>query len=275
MTERKPCPGEKWEQMPTEELDRVLQAELRKEHPDENVVLPILRTLELRETGKPEESSPDLHATTEQFSKHDTYTGRNDHRRAWITGIAALAAVVCIVAMALPKTVGADSILDVLYRWTSGIFEFFTPEQDATDPPVEYVFETDNPGLQQLYDKMTELGVSKEVVPTWLPEGFVLIELNELLLPSGNRVHGDFQDGSAVILLTYRITTDISPQVEKEDLCIEVFDIGGVAHFIVENESNFSVTWMVDGVECLLNANVAREELYTIIKSIYRSELPQ
>lgn len=275
MTERKPCPGEKWEQMPTEELDRVLQAELRKEHPDENVVLPILRTLELRETGKPEESSPDLHATTEQFSKHDTYTGRNDHRRAWITGIAALAAVACIVVMALPKTVGADSILDVLYRWTSGIFEFIDPDNEESKPKIDGEFSANNPGLYQLHDKLAELGVTKTVVPTWLPEGFVLTELNELLLSGGTRVHGQFQDGSAVILLTYRITADLSPQVEKDDLGIEVFDVGGVAYFIVENESNFSVTWTVEGVECLLNANVAKEELHAIIKSIYRSELPQ
>ena len=275
MTERKACPGEKWEQLSTEELDRVLQAELRKEYPDENVVLPILRTLQLRETGEPVESSPDLQATTEQFSKHDTQTERNNHRSAWITGIAAIAAVACIVVMALPKKAGAESFLEVLYRWTSGIFEFFTPEQDATNPTVEYVFETDNPGLQQLYDKMTDLGVSKAVVPTWLPDGFVLTKLSEQLLSGGTNVHGKFENGSIAVLLTYRIATDISPQVEKEDLGMEAFDVGGVAHFIVENDGNYSVTWTVEGVKCLLNANVTRDELYAIIKSVYRSELPR
>ena len=60
-----------------------------------------------------------------------------------------------------------------------------------------------------------------------------------------------------------------------EDVVIEVFDVGGVAHFIVENEGHYSVTWTAEGVECLLNADVAKDELYAIIKSIYRSELPQ
>jgi len=273
--EIKACPSEKWEQMPTEELDRVLQAELRKEYPDENVVLPILREIENRENYKPVENTPELQAIREKLSKHDTYTDPNKRTRAWITSFAAIAAVLCLVVMALPKTVGAESIIEVLYRWTNDIFEFFTPEQDATNPPVDTVFDTDNPGLQELYDKMTELGVSKAVVPTWLPEGFSLSELKELPMPSGTKMHTGFKNGSTEILITYRVSTDMLSKLEKEAASVEVFEVGGVAHLIAENEGNYSVTWTVDGVACLLNANVAKEELYAIIKSIYRSELPQ
>ena len=275
MREIKACPSGKWEQMPTEELDRVLQAELRKEYPDENVVLPILREIENRESCKPVENTPELQAIREQLSKHDTYTDHNKRRRAWITSVAAIAAVLCIVVMALPKTVGAESIMEVLYRWTSNVFEFIDPDNEESKPKIDDAFSANNTGLQQLYDKLTELGVSKAVVPTWLPEGFLLSELKERSMPDGTWVHAGFKNGSAEIIITYRIATDVSPRVEKEDLGVEVFDIGGVAHFIVENEGNYSVTWTVDGVVCLLNANVAKEELYAIIKSIYRSELPQ
>lgn len=275
MREIKACPSGKWEHMPTEELDRVLQAELRKEYPDENVVLPILREIENRESCKPVENTPELQAIREQLSKHDTYTDPNKRTRAWITSVAAIAAVLCIVVMALPKTVGAESIMEVLYRWTSSVFEFIDPDDEESKPKIDDGFSANNTGLQQLYDKLTELGVSKDVVPTWLPEGFVLTELKEPMFPDGTGAHGKFVNGNVAVLITYRIATDISPQVEKEDLGIEMVDIGGIAHFIVENEGNFSVTWTVEGVACLLNANVAKEELYAILKSIYRSELPQ
>lgn len=275
MRENKPCPYQGWNQMPTEELDQILQAELEKEHPNEEVVLPILHELEDRNKDIPVETTPEVLEILEKLSKHNTSSKQPIHKWRWLTRIAAAAAVVCIVVMAMAPTAQAESLFDILVRWTSSVFEFFTPEQDASNPPVEIVFETDNPGLQQLYEKVTALGVTEFVVPMWVPEDFTLSELKEMPMAGGIRVHGEFKNGSNSVLITYRISTDISPKVEKEATGVEVFEAGETSHFIMDNDEFFSVTWGVDGVECLLNTNLAREDLYTIIKSIYRSELSQ
>lgn len=177
MRENKTCPNTGWQQMPTEELDKILQAELEKEHPNEEVVLPILHELKEREKDIPVKKTPEVLEILEKLSKHNTSSKQSIHKRRWLTGIAAAAAVVCIVVMTMSPTAQAESLFDILVRWTSSVFEFFTPEQDASNPPVEIVFETDNPGLQQLYDKVTELGVTELVVPMWLSEGFVLSEI--------------------------------------------------------------------------------------------------
>ena len=275
MRENKTCPNQGWKQLPAEELDQILQAELEKEHPNEEVALPILQILEEREKDYPVEKTPEVLALLEKIRKHETSSKQSKSKRGLIAGIAALAAVVCIVVMAIPRTVGADSVMDVLFRWTGSIFEFFTPEQDATNPPVDYLFETENPGLQQLYDKVTELGVTESVVPMWLPEGFVLSELKELPMPGGNNVHGKFENGSQIITITYRISTEITATFEKEETGVELFEASDISHFIVDNDNNLSATWTIDGVKCLLSADVLREDLYAIIKSIYRSELSQ
>lgn len=273
MRENKTCPNTGWQQMPTEELDQILQAELEKEHPNEEVVLPILHELEEREQDIPVEKTPEVLEILEKLSKHNTSSEQSIHKRKWLAGIAAAAAVVCIAIMSMSPMVRAESLFDILFRWTSSVFEFFTPEQDASNPPVEIVFETDNPSLQQLYDKVTELGVTEPVVPMWLPEEFELLELQMSPAPGGTRVHGEFKNVSNSVLITYRISTDISPKVEKEETGVEVFEAGEISHFILDNDEYFSVTWSVDGVECLLNTNLAKVDLYTIIKSIYRSEL--
>ena len=275
MRENKTCPYQGWQQMPTEELDQILQAELEKELPNEEVVLPILHELEEREKDIPVEKTPEVLAILEKLSKHNTSSKQSIHKRKWLAGIAAAAAAVCIVIMSISPTAQAESLFDVLFRWTSSVFEFFTPEQDASNPPVEIVFETDNPGLQQLYDKVTELGATELVVPMWLPEGFVLSKLKEMPMAGGTRVLGKFENGSNAVLITYRVSTDIAGKIEKEETGIEVFETGEVSHFIVENNDNISVTWTVDGVECVINADISKEDIYTIIKSIYRSELTQ
>lgn len=273
MRENKTCPYQGWQQMPTEELDQILQAELEKEHPNEEVVLSILHELEEREKDISVEKTPEVLAILNKLSKHEISSKQSIHKRRWIAGVAAAAAVVCLVVMAMSPVVRAASFFDVLFRWTSSVFEFFTPEQDASNPPVEIVFETDNPGLQQLYDKVTELGVAESVVPMWLPEGFVLSELQVSPAPGGTRVHGKLENGSDAVLITYRISTDITTKFEKEDSAVEVYDYADVSHFVLENDDNLSATWTVDGVECSILTDISKDDLYNIIKSIYRGSL--
>ena len=179
----------------------------------------------------------------------------------------------CIIVMAFPRTVGAESFWDVLFRWTSSIFEFVDPDQDTTYPNNQSTFTTDHPGLQQLYDKVSELGVTEPVVPTWLPEGFVLSELRDFAMPDGNKLYGKFIYGGNDISITYRISSVITTKFEKEGTLVEAFETGDVRHFIMENGENLSVTWTVDGVECLLSTNISKSDTYAIIKSIYRRSL--
>ena len=273
MRESKTCPNTGWQRMPTAELDQLLQAELEKEHPDEEVVLPILRELEEREKDIPVENTPEVLEILKKLSKHNTSSKQSIHKRRWLAGIAAAAAVVCIVIMSISPTAQAESLFDRLVRWTSSVFEFTDP--DISYPDASNDFTTDNPGLQQLYDKVTELGVTELVVPMWLPEGFVLSELQELPIAGGTKVHGNFKYGDNDISITYRISTDIYPKVEKEETGFEMFEAGEVSHFIVDNKESLSVTWTVNGVDCVINANVSQEDIYSIIISIYRSELAE
>ena len=271
MRESKTCPNKGWQQMPTQELDQILQAELQKAHPDEEVVLPILHELEEREKDIPVKKTPEVLAIQSKLSKHNTSSKQSIHKRRWLAGIAAAAAVICIVIMVSTPTAQAESILDILFRWTNSIFEFIDPNKSYPDADGDFV--TDNPGLQQLYDKVTELGVTKDVVPMWLPGDFTLSYLKDSPMPGGTKVFCNFENGTDDISITYRITEETSATVEKEETGIEMFEFKKIVHFIVDNEGALSVTWTVDGVECLLNANVSKEDLYSIIKSIYRSEL--
>jgi hypothetical protein len=274
MREMKTCPDQEWKQLPTEELDHILQAELEKECPDEEVVLPILRILEDREKDYSVEQTPEVLAMLGKLSEHKISSKQSKSKRRWITGFAAVAAAACVVIMALPQTVGAESIFDVLFRWTSSVFEFFTPEQDASNPPVDIVFETDHPSLQQLYDQVTQLGVTENVVPMWLPEGFKLIELKATpLSDDSGKINAVFSCDSNNIIIAYRVPKNVFAKYEKKDAALDVYDYAGVSHFILENMDKVSVTWTVNNVECSIVAEIPKDDVYQIIKSIYRRGL--
>ena len=271
MRESTICTDQKWKQLPTDELDRILQAELEKKHPNEEVVLPIVRILEERERDYPVEKTPEVLALLGKLNKQVPSSPKVQNKGRWVTTIAAVAAAACIIVMALPRTVGAESIFDVLFRWTSEVFEFFTPERDKKNPPVEYLFETDNSGLQQLYDEVTKLGVTEPVVPMWLPKEFELRDLKVTpLRDDGYKVRSAFRYEEKLILITYRVSRDIVTRFEKEEADIEVFEFGGERHFIMDNGENPSVTWTVNGAECSIVAELNKDNLCNMIKSIYR-----
>ena len=259
MTERKrTCLQGKLGHLSVEQMDEMLQAELEKEKPEEGVVLPILMELEKRENQQPVEPG--------------VIESRKKRRRsAFAAGIAA-AAVLCIVLF-LPQTVGAESFFDVIARWTKDAFCFADPDKEGNMPQT-VGFSTENPDLQRVYDQMTELGATAQVVPMWVPEGFDLVELKVTPMSSGEKLYAKFVKDGRIISLSYRVSADLlAPQYEKKDASVEKFETAGVKHYILINDEMFSVTWVADNTECSMVTDVEREDVYGMIRSIYRRNI--
>lgn len=267
----KACPGKELKQMTIEQLDTLLQSELEKEVPDEAIVLPILQEIQEREKEHPVEMPEEIAGSLAGYKAH-THTENPKRKRIRVIHIAAVAAVICVVLMAIPRTVGAESVFQVLYRWTESVFEFFS-SGDSGDTTVEYQFKTDNEGLQQLYDTMVAEGVTDPVVPMWLPEGYELADIVVARISDGNKVTAKFVNGDNGILITYKmLRNQRSTQYEKADPAVSQYEVNGTMHFVFTNKGRTSVAWMQDKVECALGAGLDEETVRQIIASIYGSE---
>lgn len=262
-----------WSEMSTPQLDEVLQQELRKENPSEEVVLGIMRILQEREADYPVEITEETHDAWKQYSERTAGPKKTNRKRMWFASVAA-AAVICIVILTIPQTVGAESILDVFFRWTESVFEFFTPGENVPKPSTEYVFQTDNAGLQQVYDKVTEQGVTEPIVPMWVPEGYELSELKCTQVRNGTKVYAILRLNDSNIILSYQLSVEIMSMLyEKEETAVEAYEASDVHHFIMDNDENILVTWTVDGAECSISTDLGKDEVYKMIDSIYRREL--
>lgn len=270
MRKSKSYPRNNWEQLPTGELDKILQAELRKEDPSREVVLPILEILEEREKDYPQIKEPEVLLEKETV-REKTSSRQFVRKYAWI---AAVAAILCTLFMTLPPAAGADSLMDMLFRWTESVLELINPNHIGEEPKITEEFTSEHPGLCQVYNTLSELGVTAEVVPTWLPDGFTLSEVVQVgTLVDGTRVNAALTYNDIIIILSYGLSVNGDAAVEKEDISGELYDYSNVEHYIMENEYNFSVIWVNEGVECSLNTNLPKEEIYKIIDSIYKREL--
>ena len=270
------CLPEELAAMETRKLRSLLQNELQKDQRaiDTELVNLLLQELERRDRGPEPADDAAMEEACERF-RRETTSGTK-RRPAWYKStfmkVASVVLVVGLLVALLPRQAQAETLADVLTRWTDSIFHFF----DAGEPAYsaeEYVFQTDNPDLQQIYDKVTELGITDPVVPTWLPDGFTLKEM-EVYEFAGDKIAAvQLTNSENFIYYTIILHGDeVSLQHEKDEQNVDTIDLAGIEHYMMSNLNERIVTWMINGVECSIATDCKEEELRELLKSIYTLE---
>lgn len=260
------------EQMSTEQLDEMLQHELEKESVDESAVHLIMEVLEKRDQDVPVEINPQIADAWENYQTRASVQSRAKFSfRSWPVRIAVAVAVVIALALTVPQSAEAESFWERLSRWTDSIFEFFAPGDEVT--AQEYVFKTDNPGLQQMYDTVTALGITDPVVPMWLPDGCELVECKVSEYPSKTAIFARFEDGNGFVSLDIAIRNMESPrQYSKDEENANKLEIEGIEYIVLHNEEWWTAAWTRDRLECAIYIDCQEETLYKVLKSIYTME---
>lgn len=260
------------ERLPTCTLDKLLQGELKKDIPNGDLVRDIFRVLEEREKNYPMDLTPPVQAALDRFASEDQRRTerRKPTARSWVMRAASMAAILCIMlSMVLPQPARAETWWEKLSRWTSEAFELFSSTEE-TEAHSDYVFKTDNPGLQEVYDAVVALGITEPVVPMWLPDGYELEEcvLTETAAKKGvsARFHSD---GDALIYKTNLYDNNIWHEYQKDDNTISVYETFGVKFTIIQNNGRWVVIWGMAELESSLSAVCDENTVFKIIDSIF------
>lgn len=258
------------EQMPTWQLDDLLMEKSMEEPVDEATLRLILQVLREREKHRPARADGSA-----QVRERGTSGAAPKARKkgGWIPKAAAAAAVLLLVALAaFPQEAEAKGVFERLVSWTDSIFELFAPGS-SRDNRDEYVFKTDNPGLQEVYDQLTELGVDVPVVPMWLPESNCRLECKVTKTPTKTGVvatlSGDATD------TTFKVdiyTSTISKIFYKDRSDVTIYEKNGITHNIMRNDNIWVVVWTRDNIECSIFIDCQEDSLYRVIRSIYEME---
>lgn len=262
------------EQMTTEQLRDMLDKELHTEPVNGDSIRLIRSILQDRNRNITVEMTPNLERAWEKYQR-DTdkiweASRRSKRIRSWAMRAAAAAAVLVLLLVPIvPQEVGAESLWEALVRWTTEIVEFFGPK-DNEHRLLEYDFQTDNPGLQQVYDAVVELGVTDPVVPMWLPDGYELTELEVVENPASTRVHSRFICDEDELIYSLDIYhADVSRVYQRDETTISKYESGGIKHVIMNNNNKTSVVWEQKEVECFMSADIQEDTLFEILNSIY------
>ena len=255
--------------LPREELRRMLTEELQKDTQqiDDAFVRLLLAELQARGADATFTDDEEVIAACEKF-RAATQISNKYRYRSWMLKIASVVLVLGVLFFALPAAAEAKNTSDVLTWWSDSLFQLFRP---GSRPNVEeYVFETDHPGLQQIYDAVTEAGIITPIVPSELGDNFILTELKTLSSPEDASIHSRLtSDYNEILFTVITHSQQAMLQHEKKSENIAVWNIAGIDHYVIANTDMFIITWAIDNIECTVTTDCPEDDIYKLIYSIY------
>ena len=121
---------------------------------------------------------------------------------------------------------------------------------------------------------LQEHGITENVVPTWMPDGFeqtndiFIEEYPEFGVTDFFATFSDGTDTCAVSIVKRSSYVD-GNIYEKVSDNPEIYIAGNQNHYIVQNEESIIAAWYIENLECTINTTMSESDLKRAIDSIY------
>lgn len=291
----------KFDNMSTAELNEYLRQDSYCEDSNLDDILYVMEVLERREKEDGNYSPPDVQKAWAEFQKYYN-TEDNDGKplhdfddefddmfgseptaeiisikkarkglNRTIKSIISVAAVLCVIlaGSVTAKALGYD-IWDAIIVWTKDTFGFETTVNEPK--PSEYVKQIPEE-LVELKNLMTEHGLSDELIPGYIPEGYKMSNLEYDNLGDADTIFCQLSNGANDIMLIYSIHSGNSNsfQLEKDALSPEKYESGGTTYYLMSNMDDYFVSWLTGNVECTILGIPSHDEALKMITSLNQS----
>lgn len=187
----------------------------------------------------------------------------------FVKGLVIAAAALCLLT--LTASAFGYNIWASVAKWTNDLFGLAGETEGGRLPSSnapQYA-----PELEELHAALEEYGILENILPAWLPEGYEPITFN-----CTERKNGEItfdltlqKDGVDRLLDLYYIvrTDDTFVQYQKDADDPEIYEAGGITHYIMSNTGDYFAVWTNGRVECSFSGVASKEELIRAIDSIY------
>ena len=262
------------EQLPTEQLDKMLHLELQKEPPDPDAVRLIMHILEDREKDLPVEVTPEQEAAWERYRQRIAESNLSPKKRLrprWRRWSAMAASVVLVLFLLIPLRADAEGFFGVLSQWKRDFLEFVIPGGMRKNMPSAYA--TDHPGLQQMYTMAVEFGIESPTLPEWFPVEYVMVGSDVVKTPTSDRITILFSDQSRYAVCELKkYNTEVFHHFSRDTENKRFFEKNGIIVEVTSNHENWVAVWTKDNTEYFLTMDCQEDAFQKILESIYVME---
>lgn len=262
------------ERMDTQQLDVMLLEELRKESPNGDLIRLIGRVLKERDRGVIYEIDANIQQAWEQYqAKAQPVHKKPKTMNSFLFKAASLVLILFALVAMLPQEAKAMNFFERFIAWTEDVFSLISPAE-AGEHGEAYVFRTDNPGLQEVYDRVVELGVTDPVVPMWLPDGYELVECEVDRTPSTSFFTATFFDGKTDMVYQLKMySNNVTHEFYKDNSEMQEVELNDVTFRIFQNKDFRVAVWAIEKLECSIGIDCQEEVFIKILNSIYTMEV--
>lgn len=266
----------KYDSMTTQELEEILRldAEAPEEREsDTELLLYVMGVLADRKknnvTGKTAQESWESFRKNyldEEYTEEMRVPKKHRATKPWRRLIAAAAVIVLVVCIPLSaKAFGWDELWNVFAIWTKDTFSFVSSEDTQTSEPAA----DDNLEYTSLRDLLERNNRPSEMVPAWIPEGFVLESVEKVASPCDEIYIAIYLNGENELLIRVRSYLQEAPEKAEinEDL-LEIYEVSGVQYYIFSNMGQMRVVWITGSYQCNISGDLSMEEIKQMIDSI-------
>lgn len=268
----------RYDSMPTEELQEILLKHLNGELETEPDTQDLFEIMEVLSKRRKTENPQAFRSNEEAFAEFVAYYMPKEKEvkaqpktikfpTRLLKTVAAVLAVVVIFVTGTTVTAKAFDfdIWEKFASWTKEIFHF-TDTSGANDPEPG---KTDSVEYQQLREALSKYGITAEVVPSWLPNGYKHKDIMVMNSPFERSIMAIYErDNVELIIRIRQVITGKADQVEKSDDLLETYIINGIKYYIFSNTETLQATWVNGEFECFIVGSISIEEMKTMIDSI-------
>ena len=204
-------------------------------------------------------------APSEPDPTQTEYRPQRRPKRHFFRRVVIVAAVV--VCIALPPALGFENVFQMISSWSDDIFLM---KDNANTFKNEYTL-PESCEYENLEEALKEYGITANIVPSWIPEGFILddIMVNKLQEPERIEIRAYYLNGERMISIFYNRYSDSFTSYEKNDYSVEEYFIGGIKHYIFDNLGKQVAVWSNSNIECAISGDVSKIEIEKMLDSIY------
>lgn len=196
-----------------------------------------------------------------------------------VAAAAALLTTFLFSSMVVAQASGVD-VFGAIARWTDSVFSFGAlPGEDAsgsvqTAAPAAQSSQTDRRDVPE-ESQTVQLELERRGLPLYypkIPEDFAAEDPFLYIDPHTNCISFGTGYTKGDISISFGFDQfEHSPTgiYEKDDRAVELYECGGVTHYILGNLSSMTAAWINGPVEYCLAANLSSDEIKELIQSIY------
>lgn len=263
----------KYDSMATEELEELLRLDAEIPEGQESDTDKILYIMEVLAERKRNSSHAGKTALEAYESFKQNYMPETDHNEStvpaktkrgcprWARGLTAAAAVLAILlAGSVTAKAFGFNIWKAVIQWTQETFHFGDWGDSNPD---------NNRSYSSLQEALEQGNVPAWLVPTYVPEGFSLTEINVEQTPIKKIYTARYTSGEKILVVAVRdYLGGIPVYVEQSEGLVEEYEVSGITYYVFTDVDLMKAKWISGSYECGISGNVTIEELKMMIDSI-------